>query len=322
MKEAVIGIDIGGTFTKFGIVDREGHSYGEGSISSDKTDTIDKFLVQLHASITTLVSSLPEKIDIKGIGIGAPNSNYYKGTIENAANLRWKGTIHLTDKITALFGLPSVLTNDANAAALGEMIFGAAKGMRDFIVITLGTGLGSGIVVNGEVVYGHDGFAGELGHIIVKPNGRECGCGLKGCLETYVSATGIKRTVFKLLADYNAKSVLRKYSFDDLSAEKISEAAHQGDFIAIKAFEVTGSILGQKLADAVAYTSPAAIFLFGGLAKAGDLLFEPVRKNMEPNLLEIYRNKVKLLPSGLKDKNAAVMGASALIWKELDKKPC
>lgn len=322
MKEAVIGIDIGGTFTKFGIVDRTGHSYGEGSISSDKSETIDEFLRQLYDAIQKLIATLPEKLDIKGIGIGAPNSNYYKGTIENAANLRWKGTIHITDKVSRLFGLPSVLTNDANAAALGEMIYGAAKGMKDFVVITLGTGLGSGIVVNGEVVYGHDGFAGELGHIIVRPNGRECGCGLRGCLETYVSATGIKRTVFKLLADYNAKSELRSYSFDELTAEMISEAAKRGDFIARKAFEVTGTILGTKLADTVAHTSPSAIFFFGGLAKAGELIFEPVRKSMEPNLLEIYRNKVKLLPSGLTDKNAAVMGASALIWKELDRKPC
>ena len=322
MKEAVIGIDIGGTFTKYGIVDRDGHSYGEGSISSDKTETIDEFLLQLHGAITKLIASLHEKPDIKGIGIGAPNSNYYAGTIENAANLRWKGTIHLTDKVTRLFNLPAVLTNDANAAALGEMIYGGAKGMKDFIVITLGTGLGSGIVVNGEVVYGHDGFAGELGHTIVKPNGRECGCGLRGCLETYVSAPGIKRTVFKLLAEYNARSPLRNYTFEELTAEKISEAARKGDFIALKAFEITGTILGQKLADAIAHTSPAAIFFFGGLARAGELIFDPVRKSMEPNLLEIYRNKVKLLPSGLTDKNAAVMGASALIWKELDKKPC
>jgi glucokinase len=322
MKEAVIGIDIGGTFTKMGIVDRQGNMYADGSIVSDKTPSIDDFILELFSAVEKMKASLKEDLTIIGIGIGAPNSNYYKGTIEDAANLKWKGVIPFTEKITKVFHLPSVLTNDANAAALGEMIFGGAKGMKNFIVITLGTGLGSGIVVNGDVVYGHDGFAGELGHTIVKPNGRECGCGLKGCLETYVSAPGIKRTVFELFAELNAKSELRNYTFDQLNATMISKAAREGDPIALKAFEITGQILGAKLADAVAITSPEAIFFFGGLAKAGELLFEHVRKNLEPNLLFIFRNKVKLLPSGLTDKNTAVMGASALFWKEMDKKPC
>jgi len=320
MKEAVIGIDIGGTFTKMGIVDRQGNMYAEGSIASDKTPSIDDFIMELHAAVEKMKASLKEELNILGIGIGAPNSNYYKGTIEDAANLKWKGVIPFTDKITRVFNLPSVLTNDANAAALGEMIFGGAKGMKDFIVITLGTGLGSGIVVNGDVVYGHDGFAGELGHTIVKPGGRECGCGLKGCLETYVSAPGIKRTVFELFAELNVKSELRQYTFDQLNATMISQAAREGDPIALRAFEITGEILGAKLADAIAITSPEAIFFFGGLAKAGELLFKHVRANLEPNLLFIFRNKVKLLPSGLTDKNTAVMGASALIWKEMDKK--
>jgi glucokinase len=322
MKQVVIGIDIGGTFTKMGIVDREGNVYAQGSIASDKTPSIDVFIREIYTEVEKMKSGLKEELSILGIGIGAPNSNYYKGTIENAANLKWKGIIPFTDKITAVFKLPAVLTNDANAAALGEMIFGGAKGMKNFIVITLGTGLGSGIVVNGDVVYGNDGFAGELGHTIVKPNGRECGCGMKGCLETYVSAPGIKRTVFELFADLNVKSELRNYTFEKLNATMISKAAQDGDPIALKAFEITGEILGAKLADAVAMTSPEAIFFFGGLAKAGELLFKPVRKNLEPNLLFIFRNKVKLLPSGLTDKNTAVMGASALIWKELDKKPC
>lgn len=320
MKEAVIGIDIGGTFTKMGIVDRQGNMYAEGSISSDKTPSIDDFIMELYAAVEKMKSSLKEELNILGIGIGAPNSNYYKGTIEDAANLKWKGVIPFADKVNKVFNLPSVLTNDANAAALGEMIFGGAKGMNNFIVITLGTGLGSGIVVNGDVVYGHDGFAGELGHTIVKPNGRECGCGLKGCLETYASAPGIKRTVFELFAQLNVKSELRRYNFDELNATMISQAAREGDPIALRAFEITGEILGAKLADAVAMTSPEAIFFFGGLAKAGELLFKHVRANLEPNLLFIFRNKVKLLPSGLTDKNTAVMGASALIWKELDKK--
>jgi len=322
MKQVVIGIDIGGTFTKMGIVDREGNVYAQGSIASDKTPSIDDFIREIYTEVEKMKTGLKEELSILGIGIGAPNSNYYKGTIENAANLKWKGVIPFTEKITAVFKLPAVLTNDANAAALGEMIFGGAKGMTNFIVITLGTGLGSGIVVNGDVVYGNDGFAGELGHTIVKPNGRECGCGMKGCLETYVSAPGIKRTVFELFADLNVKSELRNYTFEKLNATMISKAAQDGDPIALKAFEITGEILGAKLADAVAMTSPEAIFFFGGLAKAGELLLEPVRKNLEPNLLFIFRNKVKLLPSGLTDKNTAVMGASALIWKELDKKPC
>jgi len=322
MKEAVIGIDIGGTFTKMGIVDRQGNMYAEGSIASDKTPSIDDFILELHAAVEKMRASLNDELDIIGIGIGAPNSNYYKGTIEDAANLKWKGVIPFAEKITKVFKLPSVLTNDANAAALGEMIFGGARNMKNFIVITLGTGLGSGIVVNGDVVYGHDGFAGELGHTNVKPGGRECGCGLRGCLETYVSAPGIKRTVFELFADLNAKSDLRNYTFDQLNATMISQAAREGDPIALRAFEITGQILAVKLADAIAITSPEAIFFFGGLAKAGELLFKHVRANLDPNLLFIFRNKVKLLPSGLTDKNTAVMGASALFWKELDKKPC
>jgi len=319
MKEVVFGIDIGGTFTKFGIVDREGTLYGESTIPSDTTEDVNVYLNDLYHAMNDLMAKTGNDFKLCGIGIGAPNGNYYKGTIEFAPNLKWKGVIPLTTLFGKHFSVPIVLTNDANAAALGEMIFGAAKGMRDFILITLGTGLGSGIVVNGEVVNGHDGFAGELGHTIVKLNGRMCGCGRRGCLETYVSAPGIKRTVFKLISDTTYKSVLRHYSFEDLTAEMISEAAEKGDPIALAAFDYTGEILGSKLADAVAHTSPEAIFLFGGLAKAGDLIFNPTRRYFEDMLLTIYKNKIKILPSGLMDKNAAVMGASALIWKELDK---
>ena len=319
MKEVVIGIDIGGTYTKFGIIDSNGKSYGDDRISTDKHEDIEKYLVDLYEGIEKLKSGIKEDIEIKGIGIGAPNGNYYKGTIEQAPNLRWKGIVKLTDLIKKHYNLPAVLTNDANAAALGEMIFGGAKNMREFIVITLGTGLGSGIVVNGEVVYGHDGFAGELGHTIVKLQGRQCGCGRRGCLETYVSATGIKRTVFKLLSEYTDKSELRKYSFEELESAMISKYAEQGDPIALKAFDFTSEILASKLADAVAHTSPEAIFLFGGLAQAGDLLFVPVRKYFEERLLNIYKGKIQILPSGLQDTNAAVMGAGALIWKELSR---
>ncbi|MFW6327230.1 MAG: ROK family protein [Bacteroidota bacterium] len=319
MKQAVIGIDIGGTFTKYGIVDKEGRSYGEDKLHTDKHADINDYLKELFDGVEKLQSGIQSDLEIKGIGIGAPNGNYYRGTIEQAPNLRWKGTVHLTDLMKEHYNLPVVLTNDANAAALGEMIFGAAKNMREFIVITLGTGLGSGIVVNGEVVYGHDGFAGELGHTIVKLQGRQCGCGRRGCLETYVSATGIKRTVFKLLSEYTGKSELRTYSFDDLEASMISKLANEGDPIALRAFDFTAEILASKLADAVAHTSPEAIFLFGGLANAGDLLFVPVRKHFEERLLKIYTGKIKILPSGLKDKNAAIMGASALIWNELSR---
>jgi glucokinase len=320
MTEVVIGIDIGGTFTKFGIVDKEGNCLKENFTSTDKYLEFDVYLENLHTEIEELIDSLNIEIKIKGIGIGAPNGNYYLGTIENATNLIWKGVIPFVDIFKKFFpGIPVVLTNDANAAAIGEMIYGGAKGMNDFIVITLGTGLGSGIVVDGNIVYGHDGFAGELGHMNVKHRGRNCGCGKRGCLETYVSATGIKRTVFKLLAEKIDATELRDISFNDLTSKMISEAAKKGDKIALEAFEITGRILGVKLADAVATTRPEKIFIFGGLSKAGDLIFTPTRKYMEENLLPIFRGKIEILPSQLGDVNAAVLGASALAWKELNK---
>jgi len=320
MKDVVIGIDVGGTFTKYGIIDMFGHCLRENFTSTDKYTDFDIYLENLQTEIEETVSSVSEPIKIRGVGIGVPNGNYYKGTVENAPNLNWKGIVPFVDKMKKYYpGLPIVLTNDANAAALGEMIYGGAKGMQDFIVITLGTGLGSGIVVNGNLVYGHDGFAGELGHVNVKPNGRECGCGKRGCLETYVSATGIKRTVFKLMVERVVDSELRNYNYEELTSKMISEAAKKGDPIAVEAFEVTGKTLGVKLADAVACTSPEAIFLFGGLANAGDLLLKPTKKYLEENLFPIFRGKVKLLISSLQETNAAVMGASALAWKELQK---
>jgi len=318
MKEVVIGIDIGGTNTKYGIVDRKGNCIYEKSICTNSKNGVEEYVRELTETLKKDLSTRPE-VTLKGIGIGAPNGNHHKGTIENAANLKWKGIIPFVEIMKKYFDVNIVLTNDANAAAIGEMIFGGAKGMRDFIVITLGTGLGSGIVANGELVYGHDGFAGEIGHTIVRHNGRQCGCGRQGCLETYVSATGIKRSVYKLLADSLDDSILRSVSFNELSADMITEAAKGGDRIAISAFEYTGSLLGQKLADSVAHTSPEAIFLLGGLAKAGDFILEPTRKHLELNLLSIYKNKIKILLSGLTELNAAVMGASALAWKELEK---
>lgn len=321
MKEVVIGIDIGGTFTKYGIVDRDGDVLDEDFISTDVYKEFDAYLENLHSVIENSILSINDEIEVKGVGIGAPNGNYYRGTIEHPPNLIWKGIIPVVDKLKSYFkDIPIVLTNDANAAAIGEMIYGGAKGMKDFIVITLGTGLGSGIVVNGNVVYGHDGFAGELGHVNVKLKGRDCGCGKKGCLETYVSATGIKRTVFELLGERTYDSELRKLSFVDMTSKMVSEAAKKGDQIALEAFEYTGRILGSKLADAVGHTSPEAIFLLGGLAKAGELIINPTKKYMEESLLPIYKNKVKILPSSLQDTNAGVLGAGALAWNELDKK--
>lgn len=320
MKEVVIGIDIGGTFTKFGIVDKNGICLKDNFTSTDKFSDFDSYLKHLYSEITELIKSLEADVDIKGIGIGAPNGNYYNGNIEHATNLNWKGIVPFVEKLKVYFpNMPIVLTNDANAAAIGEMVYGGAKNMKNFIVITLGTGLGSGIVVDGKLVYGHDGFAGELGHFNVRQKGRECGCGKHGCLETYASATGIKRTVFKLLADKAEKSELRSISYNDLTAKTIWEAAKSGDKIALEAFEITGEILGTKLADAVACTSPEAIFIFGGLAKAGKLIFEPTIRYMEENLFPIYKGKVKILPSQVQETNAAVLGASALAWKELNK---
>jgi len=320
MKDVVIGIDIGGTFTKFGIIDKDGKCLKENYTSTDKYHDFDEFLKNLHAEIEKCIKHISEPISVKGIGIGAPNGNYNRGTIENAPNLNWEGIIYFTDKLKAYYpNWPIVLTNDANAAAIGEMMYGGAKEMKDFIVITLGTGLGSGIVVNGNLVYGYDGFAGELGHTNVKHRGRECGCGKLGCLEAYVSATGIKRTVFKLMAERIIDSELRNYSYETLTSKMISEAAKKDDKIALEAFEITGRTLGVRLADAVACTRPEAIFLLGGLAQAGHLLLEPTKRYMDENLFPIYRGKVKLLLSNLKEANAAVLGASALAWKELQK---
>lgn len=318
MKEVVLGIDIGGTYTKFGIVDREGNCLAENFTSTDKYTELDAYLENLHTEIDELIQNVHEPIKVMGIGIGAPNANFYTGTIENAPNLNWKGTVYFIDRLKAYFpDLPMVMTNDANAAAIGEMLYGGAKDMRHFIVITLGTGLGSGIVVDGNVVYGHDGFAGELGHINVKHRGRYCGCGNRGCLETYVSATGIKRTVFKLLSEKVYDGELKNYSYNDLTSKMIAELAKKGDPIALEAFETTSRILGVKLADAVATTSPEAIFILGGLAKAGDILFEPTKRYMEENLFPAYKDKVIILPSKLQDTNAAVLGAAALGWNEL-----
>lgn len=317
--DLTLGIDVGGTFTKFGFVGKDGKCIHESSIPTNASEPAESLFSRLFEKVEGLLPLIKQRYNLAGIGIGAPNANYYKGTVEQPPNLNW-GKVNVIDIVNRHFNLPAAITNDANAAAIGEMIFGAARGMKDFIVITLGTGLGSGIVANGELIYGHDGFAGEIGHTIYDPNGRECGCGRKGCLETYASASGIRRTVFEIMANTNYKSCLRDVTFNDMTSKIIYEAALEDDKLALEAFEVTGKILGIKLADSIAHMSPEAIILFGGLASAGEFIFRPTQKYMEENLLNIFKNKVKLLPSGLSEGNSAVLGASALIWNELEKK--
>jgi glucokinase len=313
MSEVIVGIDIGGTTTKFGLVDLDGKVLYQSKIITQTHEDFQDFITDLVNAIKNGINEVDEDLKILGIGIGAPNANYYRGTIEHASNLRWKGIIPIVEIMKNDFKVPVLITNDANAAAMGEMIYGNAKGMRDFIIITLGTGLGAGIVCNGSLVHGHDGFAAELGHVIINPRGRQCGCGRRGCLETYVSATGIKRTVYKMLADHLEESELRGISFHDLTTKMISESALRGDLVAKDAFEYTGQVLGSKLADTVAHTDPEAIFLFGGLSLAGDLIFNPTRKHLEESLMPIYKGKVKVLPSGLQNQSAPILGASSLI---------
>jgi glucokinase len=313
MKEVTAGIDIGGTNTKFGLVDRDGNVLGQGSISTKEHESFESFLQAMAVAIRKAMSHV-NVTNLVGIGVGAANGNYYHGTIEHAPNLPWKGVIPLGDMLRKEFDVPCIVTNDANAAAVGEMVFGAAKGMKDFIVITLGTGLGSGFVSNGQLINGKHGIAGEVGHTSVNPAGRYCNCGKRGCLETYVSATGIKRTVYKLLADHLEDSVLRGISFDNLDTKMITDAALKGDVVAKAAFEYSGRILGMKLAETAVHTDPEAIFLFGGLSLAGDLIFKPTIHHMEANLMPVFRGQIKILPSGLQNQAAPILGASSLVW--------
>jgi len=318
MGKYAIGIDIGGTNTKFGITDKTGKIYAQDRIKTKGFAEAKDYVAAVHDALEAIIPDHISQSDIIGIGVGAPNANFHDGTIVNAPNLEWKGIVPLAEYFNQQFDLKTILTNDANAAALGEMTYGNAKQLKDFVVLTVGTGLGSGIVINGEIVYGYHGFAGELGHTLVSYNGRHCACGKQGCLETYVSATGIRRTVYKLLADYNEPSVLRSISFDELSTKTITEAAKKGDKIAIEAFKYTGRVLGMKLSDFVVHTDPQAIFLLGGLSKAGKYLFEPARENLEKFLMPMFKGrKVRLMPSGLKDDDAPILGASSLAWKYL-----
>lgn len=312
MTELVLGIDVGGTNTKYGLVDQNGKVVAEGSFSTHAKENIKVFLAELKKNITPVLKDQT----VIGVGLGAPNVNHFDGTIKQAANITWGDDVPLKDLVQKELGLKAIITNDANAAAMGEMKFGGARGMKNFVVFTLGTGLGSGFVVDGKIVHGHSGFAGEVGHVSVNPDGRYCGCGRRGCLETYVSATGIKKTVFKMMADYTRPSVLRDISYNEMTAEMITEAAKNHDYIAIKAFEYTGQVFGQKLADTVVHTSPEAIFLFGGLVNAGDYLLDPANYYMEKFMFKPFRKSVKLLPSELMDRNAAVLGAAALGWEE------
>jgi glucokinase len=320
-KPYVVGIDIGGTNTVFGIVDARGTIIASSSIKTSGYPTVEEYADEVCKSLLPLIIANGGVDKIRGIGIGAPNGNYYTGTIEFAPNLPWKGILPLAAMFEERLGIPTALTNDANAAAIGEMTYGAARGMKDFIMITLGTGVGSGIVINGQMVYGHDGFAGELGHTIIRrENGRMCGCGRKGCLETYCSATGVARTAREFLIARSDESLLLNIPAEEISSKDVFDAAEKGDKLAQEIFEFTGHLLGEALADFVAFSSPEAIVLFGGLAKSGDYIMKPVEKALNDNVLNIFKGKAKLLVSELKDSDAAVLGASALGWEVKDLK--
>ena len=315
-KKFAVGIDIGGTTTKFGIVNHDGVILVQDRMLSNGHDLVDDFIDDLYLKLMPMIEKAGGLNQCAGIGMGAPNGNFYSGTIEYAPNLKWKGIIPIADLMFKKFNLTTRLTNDANAAAMGEMMFGACKNLKHFITITLGTGVGSGIVIDGKIVIGHDGFAGELGHTIIRPGGRlHKGTGFRGSLEAYASATGVRDTAIEMLTKHpEVPSLLRKYSLDDLTSKTVYECAILGDQVANQIFEFTGQLLGESLANFVMFSSPAAIVLFGGLTKAGTLLLNPARKHMEANLLPIFQNKVKLLLSELQEADAAILGASALVW--------
>ncbi len=313
-KPYVVGMDIGGTNSVFGIVDARGNILSVDSIKTQSYKEIDEYVNAVADKLLPMIEEVGGKDKIKGMGIGAPNGNFYTGNIEFAPNLPWKGVIKLSELFEERIGVPVTVTNDANAAAIGEMTYGAARGMKNFIEITLGTGVGSGIVINGQLVYGHDGFAGELGHVISRRhNGRQCGCGRCGCLETYCSATGVARTAKEIIDCTNEPSLLRDIE-GEITSKDVYDAAVRGDKVAQEVFTFTGTILGEALADFIAFSAPEAIILFGGLTKAGDLIMKPTLEAMEANVLNIWKGKTKLLVSELKDSDAAVLGASALAW--------
>lgn len=315
-KKYAVGIDIGGTTTKFGIVTDKGEILVQDRIPTNQHEVVEEFIDDLYSKLMPMIEKHGGIENFVGIGMGAPNGNIYTGTIEYAPNLKWKGIIPIAELMEKNFGLPTKLTNDANAAAVGEMMYGCTKNMKHFITITLGTGVGSGIVIDGKIVVGHDGFAGELGHTVIRPGGRlHKTTGLHGSLEAYASATGVRETAIELLTEHPEKeSLLRDFSLNELTSQTVYECAMQGDDIANSIFEFTGQILGESLANFIMFSSPEAIVLFGGLTKAGNLLLNPTRQHMEANLLPIFRNKVKLLFSELNEADAAILGASALVW--------
>ena len=307
---------MGGTNTAFGIVDARGTVIASSSIKTGKHSKIEDYIDELYTEINRIIVANDAEGKINGIGIGAPNANYFTGVIEDGVNLPWPTPIPLADLISKKFGIPCVITNDANAAAIGEMTYGAARGLKDFIMITLGTGVGSGIVVNGQMVYGHDGFAGELGHVIMKRNnGRVCGCGRTGCLEAYCSATGVARTAREFLEIRDEDSLLREYDIEDITSKDVYDCAVKGDKLAIDIFNYTGTILGEALADFVTFSSPEAFVIFGGLTKSGDYIMNPIREAFDKNIMKVFKGKVKILISELKESDAAVLGASALGWE-------
>ncbi|MCQ2252171.1 MAG: ROK family protein [Bacteroidales bacterium] len=312
MRKVSVGIDIGGTNTVMGVVTEDAKILAEASISTQNYIELSDYISALSSNIKDLLAKCGD-VELKGIGIGAPNGNYYNGTIEMAPNLPWKGKVLLADELKRHFDCKIVVTNDAKAATIGEMVYGGAKGMKNFVMITLGTGLGSGVVVNGSLVYGADGFAGEFGHTTAIVGGRDCGCGRKGCLETYASATGIKRTAFELMASMNLPSKMRDIPFSKLTSKDIYTFAMEGDQLALKCFDFTADVLGRKLADLCTVISPEAIFIFGGLANAKELIVDATKNYMEKYMLPVFKNKVKVLPSALLGTNIAVLGASALV---------
>lgn len=315
-KPYVVGIDIGGTNTVFGIVDARGAVIASSSIKTLKHSDVNAYIDELYSEVTRLLEANDAVDKVHGIGIGAPNANYYTGMIEKLVNIPWPTPLPLAQMVSEKFGIPVAITNDANAAAIGEMTYGAARGLKNFIMITLGTGVGSGIVINGQLVYGHDGFAGELGHTIMKRNnGRLCGCGRTGCLEAYCSASGVARTAREFLEVRQDPSLLRDIPVESITSKDVYDAAVAGDKLANEIFEYTGNILGEAFADFTVFSSPEAIILFGGLAKSGELLMRPLRESMEKNMMNMFKGKVRLLLSELKEADAAVLGASALGWE-------
>ena len=317
-KQYVVGIDVGGQTSKLGVVDARGDVLAQTVIRSDTYgDDAGAFISALADAVKKVIKESDKEGQVRGVGVGAPNGNYYTGEVAFAPNLAWAAnkSVKFAEMLTKkLGGLPVSLTNDANAAAVGEMTYGAARGMKNFIMITLGTGVGSGIVIDGKVVYGHDGFAGELGHTtVVQHNGRTCGCGRTGCLEAYCSAIGVAKTAREWLEMGNEPSLLREV--ENITSKDVYEAAKEGDSLAIRIFEYTGTILGRKFADFIAFSAPEAIVLFGGLARAKDFLYEPMMKAMNDNVLNIWKDKVKIVFSQLKESDAAILGASALAWE-------